>query len=376
MARTGVREGTFVDFFAGSGVVSRLAKTLGFRVVSNDWEPYTREINGAYVGCNHPPTFERLDPSGVDAAFATLNRLDPIDGYVSGHLCPRDDEALDPAVDRLFFTRQNGGRIDAMRAQVQSWEDQGRLTRSERSYLLGALLYAASYVSNTSGVFKGFHRGWGGTTGTARYRILSRIRLAPPVTYDNQRENLVFAVDARELIQRGSDLIGPYDIAYLDPPYNQHPYAANYHVLNTIALGDCPPVSPSITGRGDKSAIRRDWRVDRRSAYNYRSEAGVALEGMIFGVSAGHILLSYSTDGLIPLETVLDLACRRGRVQALTRRYKRYRVSSQRYSQRGYNVEFVLVIDATARPDPSRADELCEQILGTIEADRDEGKAG
>lgn len=369
MVRTGVREGTFVDFFAGSGVVSRLAKTLGFRVVANDWEPYTREINGAYVACNRPPAFDRLDPSGVDAVFATLNRLDPIAGYVSGHLCPRDDDAVDPAVDRLFFTRQNGGRIDAMRTQVQSWEDQGRINQSERAYLLGALLYAASYVSNTSGVFKGFHRGWGGTTGTALYRILSRIQLAPPVTHDNHRENLVLSADARDLAEHGRDLLGTYDIAYLDPPYNQHPYAANYHVLNTIALGDSPPVSPSITGRGDKSAIRRDWRVDRRSAYNYRNEAGLALEGLIFGVSAGHILLSYSTDGLIPLETVLDLACRRGQVQALTRRYKRYRVSSQRYSQRPYNVEFILVIDAAARPDPNRTRELGEQIQGTIESD-------
>ena len=47
--RTGVAAGTFVDFFAGSGVVSRLAKSLGYRVVANDWEPYARELNGAYI---------------------------------------------------------------------------------------------------------------------------------------------------------------------------------------------------------------------------------------------------------------------------------------------------------------------------------------
>ena len=37
--QAGVRSGTFVDFFAGSGVVSRWAKQAGFRVVANDWEP-------------------------------------------------------------------------------------------------------------------------------------------------------------------------------------------------------------------------------------------------------------------------------------------------------------------------------------------------
>lgn len=366
IVRTGRPGGTFLDLFAGSGVVSRLAKTLGYRVVANDWEPYAEEINGAYVGCNAPPSFARLDPGGAEAAFAALNALAPVDGYVAGHLSPRDDDSVDPDVDRQFFTRWNGGRIDAMRRRIRVWEEEGRLDSAERAYLLAALLYAASYVSNTSGVFKGFHRGWGGATGTARYRILSQIRLVPPRTFDNRRGNLVLKLDAAELADGMAKLVGECDVAYLDPPYNQHPYGANYHVLNTIALGDAPPVHPSITGRGDISAIRRDWRVLRRSAYNYRREATPALERLIFGLEARHILLSYSTDGLIPLESILDLACRRGRVEALTHRYKRYRVSAQRFSRRAFNVEFVLAIDCRARPDTGRAPELSERILGTI----------
>ena len=39
------RGSTFLDLFAGSGVVSRLAKMLGYRVIANDWEPYTRPLN-------------------------------------------------------------------------------------------------------------------------------------------------------------------------------------------------------------------------------------------------------------------------------------------------------------------------------------------
>ena len=35
--QTGLEVGTFLDAFAGSGVVSRLAKTLGFAVISNDF---------------------------------------------------------------------------------------------------------------------------------------------------------------------------------------------------------------------------------------------------------------------------------------------------------------------------------------------------
>ena len=50
---------TFLDLFAGSGVVSRMAKSLGYRVIANDWEPYARAINSCYIGCNLPPRFEK-----------------------------------------------------------------------------------------------------------------------------------------------------------------------------------------------------------------------------------------------------------------------------------------------------------------------------
>ena len=48
LAHTGSR-GSFVDLFAGSTVVARFAKTLGFRVLANDWEPYAHEIAGGTV---------------------------------------------------------------------------------------------------------------------------------------------------------------------------------------------------------------------------------------------------------------------------------------------------------------------------------------
>lgn len=358
--RTEVQSGVFVDYFAGSGVVSRLAKWLGFQVVANDWEPYSRPINWAYVASNRPPPFAGV--GGAEAAFERLNALLPIEGYVTRHLCPRDDQAYDPARDRLFYTRSNGGRIDAIREQIAGWEANGVVSPEERDYLLAALLYAACYVSNTSGVFKGFHRGWGGATGTALYRILSQLHLTPPLTWDNARVNRVTTLDAQALAENLTACVPECDIAYLDPPYNQHPYGANYHVLNTITLWDHPVVSPSITGLGDKSAIRKDWRRERRSAYNYRQDARVALERLLFTLRSRFILVSYSTDGIIPLSDLVSLCCSRGWVEVVTRSYKRYRVSSQRYSPVGYNVEFVLVIHAKREAEPDQATRLIAEI--------------
>ena len=38
----------------------------------------------------------------------------------------------------------------------------------------------------------------------------------------------------------GSAAVGPVHLAYLDPPYNQHRYDANYHVWETLVAWDAP----------------------------------------------------------------------------------------------------------------------------------------
>lgn len=351
---------TFLDLFAGSGVVSRLAKTMGLRVISNDWEPYAFEINSAYIACNRPPDFAAL--GGMQAAFERLNLLPPSDGYFAKHFCPADDRNPDPERERMFFTRANGAKIDAMREQIEAWENHGLVSRLEKSVLLAALIYSVSYVSNTSGVFKGFHRGWGGANGTALYRILSDIRLEPPVFLDNGADNRVLREDANTLVKRVEA-----DIIYLDPPYNQHQYGSNYHVLNTVALWDTPPVNPTILVNGraaDKSAIRKDWRTERRSAYCYRATAPAAFERLVSDCRSRWVLVSYSTDGIIPMPELLEILGRFGTLSAVSRPYKRYRVSPTRPSPRAYNTEFVLILDKEGRRGGS-----AETVLRQLEAD-------
>jgi len=127
--------------------------------------------------------------------------------------------------------------------------------------------------------------------------------------------------------------------------------------LNTIDLWDKPEVDKEILIDGktvNKSAIRRDWRTERRSLYCYRDTAPQAFHDLIKKLRARYILVSYSTDGLISFDALLDTFARKGHLDIATRRYKRYRVSSQRYSgvdvsDRGYNTEFVMIIDTARR---------------------------
>ncbi len=362
---TGQPRGVFVDLFSGSTVVARLAKTLGFRVAANDWEPYAYEIARGTVVLNQVPDFAAL--GGAARVFEELNQLDPVHGYIAEHLCPRDDEHPDPTRERMFFTRQNGERIDAIRERIAVWEKEGRLTADERAYLLSGLIYAVSYVSNTSGVFKGFHDGWGGQTGTALYRIRSVLRLRPPVVFDNGEINLAWREDAQSLARDLEKRIGERPrIVYLDPPYNQHPYGSNYHVLNTVVLWDKPALCPHIRVDGrarDKSAIRKDWRTERRSPYNSASAALPAFRSLVDALSARWILVSYSTDGNMPLAAMLSVLAERGDLRVYTRRYKRYRVSTPRMSPRPHTVEYLAVLDTEGKSSRSRVDAIVEEIM-------------
>ncbi len=358
---TNIENGTFVDLFSGSTVVSRFAKKLGFRVLSNDWEPYSEQIAIGTVVLNEIPKFDNF--GGVEKVFDLLNNVVPVEDYVTKHLCPTDDEKLDHEKDRLFFMRKNGMKIDAMRELISKWVEENKISQTEFSYLMSSLLYSVSYVSNTSGVFKGFHRGWGGSNGTAQYRICSDISLKPPILFNNDQDNISIREDAGVLVNRLTEILGKIpDIIYLDPPYNQHPYGSNYHVLNSIALWDKPYFPEKIT-RGTKSAIRLDWRTERKSAYNSRPKAVQEFQELIDNISSKFILTSYSTEGNIPLNEMMKILGSKGTLRVVKREYVRYRVSPTRLSPKPRNVEFVVITDTNGKPESK---EIIDSIIADI----------
>jgi adenine-specific DNA-methyltransferase len=351
-------QSTFLDAFSGSTVVSRSAKRLGFQVSANDWEPYAEVLAEAAVLLNKAPAY--FGGTLYSQVLAELNSLPPRESWITQHLCPRDDRHPDFDRDRMFYMRRNGMRLDAVREQISAWDTAGQLTQPQRAALFAPLLYQACWLSNTSGVFKGFHRGWGGHTQTALYRIAAEFHLRPAIFFDNGRENTVTRLDAQQLAS-DSKRAKPFDIAYLDPPYNQHPYGSNYHVLNSLTLWDKPWLSPAITGRGSKSAIRLDWRTTRRSPYNHRASAAEAYATLSATLNARFLCTSYSTDGLIPLQDMIASNLRRGETTIFLQGYKRYRVSAQRFSAKPMNVEFVLLTDTTRKA--TRSVDACVQEI-------------
>lgn len=332
----GTRPGVFLDAFAGSGSVARLARSLGFEVHANDWEPYAVVMNRAFL---------TLTPDLAEAAFAPLGGLAEVLDQLNGLCAPREEfiarwyapqntKAADWRTERLFYTRENALWLDAVREAI---DDLCPAEGPARTLLLALLVYEASVHSNTSGVFKAFHKGFGGHGGDALTRILAPMTLEQPVLCDSLRAASASGLDARQfLASRSADLI------YLDPPYNQHQYGSNYHLLNTVVLGD--RFVPEA-----KAGIRRDW-VTTKSPFCSKGTAAGAFGQVLEAADARHLVVSYNTEGVVPFEALYDMLDRRGRVTLAVQDYVKYRGGRQSPSRLTHNLEFCLVVDTSARP--------------------------
>jgi len=330
------RPGVFLDAFAGSGSVARLARTLGFEVHANDWEPYAQMMNRAFLTLTPTTARAAFAPwGGLDAVRQRLNGLTaPREEFIAQWYAPRHTDSADWRTERLFYTRANALWLDAVREEIDTLcPDDG----PARSLLLALLVYEASVHSNTSGVFKAFHKGFGGHGGDALGRILSKMELEDPVLWDSPRTASASALDAAMFLKGHCA-----DLIYLDPPYNQHQYGSNYHLLNTVVLGD--RFVPEL-----KAGIRRDW-VKTKSPFCSKATAPAAFASLLDAADARHLVVSYNTEGVVPFEELYSLLDRRGRVELAVSDYITYRGGRQSPGRRNHNLEFVLVVDTRARP--------------------------
>ncbi len=369
----------FTDLFSGSGVVSRYARTLGMRVTANDWEPYARVLSEAWLE-PVPEDVIRIfgSPGGLTEAVEALNHL-PVpnmdEEYLARYYAPSSmnpDEA-DYRIERLFYTRENALRLDAARnilenkAFRESFEKStGELwaaadARLRHSLLLAPIIYGAATRVNTSGVFKAFHKGFGGHGKDALKRIITPIEFTAPLVLDAP-VGRVYSEDATLLAGRGA--ISGSDIVYLDPPYNQHQYGSNYHLLNTLVRWDKIPEPLDIGEDGRllrKAGIRRDWK-DTKSPWCSRSTAGGAFNELMDTLDAPLLLLSYSTDGIIPFEKLRKRCEAYGRVRLVANPYVTYRGGRQSKGRQDRNLEFVLIVEK-GRTTSSRDKKEVERIL-------------
>jgi adenine-specific DNA-methyltransferase len=280
--------GRFVDAFSGTGAVAAAAAGRGWAVTLNDQLPSAVAMSvGAVVGAGNV-TFEAL--GGYQAAIAALNVEPGSPGFIYGQYSPAS--ARTGAVERRYFTTENAARLDAMRSLIRKWSREGQLTYAEEQLLIADLMQAANSVANISGTYGGFLKNW--TSGALRpVKVTAR-------PLPNRTTEFVATTDDVFDVQTTYQ-----DTVYLDPPYTKRQYSAYYHLLETLHAGDSPEVG-GVTGL-------RPWQ-DRASVFCYKVKALDALTRLILGLNARRILLSYSTEGHVPKDLLINALGEAGHV--------------------------------------------------------------
>ena len=276
---------TAVDLFAGTTRVGRMLKRRGLHVHSNDVATYSEVLARAAIGTDA----RRVDAGAVRAMLDDLGARPPAPGYFTATFCQAS----------RYLHPDNGARVDAIRAAIE----QDYAHEPLRSIALAALLVAADRVDSTTGVQMAYLKQWAP-------RALKPLALEAPELLAG--EGAVSRLDAADCARA----VGSVDLAYVDPPYNQHAYFGNYHVWETLVRND----APATYGVAHK---RVDCRV-HRSAWNSKRRIRAAMVELLDAIDARFVLVSFSDEGYLPIDELRALLATRGAVRTLSAEHERY----------------------------------------------------
>jgi len=280
----------FCDMFAGTGIVGRTFKKDVKKVISNDLEHYSYVLNKNYIE-NHKEIKDK------EKYIEELNTLPLIeDGFIYQNYC------MGSGSERQYFSDINGKKIDTIRIQIKKWYESKEIQDDLYYFLLASLVESADKVANTASVYGAFLK-------HIKKSASKELILEPAYYIENENAHQVFNMDSNELIKEISG-----DILYLDPPYNQRQYSANYHILNTITLYD------NFMPKG-KTGLREYNRSD----YCKKREVHKSFEALIKNAQFPYIFLSYNNEGLMSKEDVKAIMSQYGDYSVVTKEYQRFK---------------------------------------------------
>jgi len=309
--------GTFMDPFAGTASVSVRFKELGYKIISADIMTYSYLRQRALIELDGDPQMEGVmslirasssRESNVSAVLAHLNQLEGRYGYAFENFAPSGSHK------RQYFTDINAMKIDAIRDEIQVWRDEEVISDLEFAYLVSALIESSDHVANMSGTYGAYLKIW-------RSVALKELNLKPFAIVKSRLQNFAHLCSANDLVRKESGTI-----LYLDPPYNSRQYASNFHVLESIAVWDKQQL------RGKTGLRNYD---NQRSEYSTKTRAKEAFADLISNSEFDYILLSYSNEGILSEDYILDELSKHGSVQRFEKDYKRFR-TERNHASRNY----------------------------------------
>ena len=245
----------FVDLFSGSAAVSRhVASTYSIPVLANDLQEFCRALAAAVLCRTHSLGYHWVDSWIARATaeaqshplYSAASRLDsrrenaPVDDLASDArtLCARASTPITAAYGGHYFSPLQAIYLDSLR---------GRLPPRSPHHDVGlaAVIQTASACAASPGHTAQPFRP---TASAGPYLlhawsrdVLDRTRVHAELLskIGSKQPGLAVAGDANHLASELAD----GDLVFIDPPYSSVHYSRFYHVLETVAVGQCVDVA-------------------------------------------------------------------------------------------------------------------------------------
>lgn len=276
-----------IDLFSGTSRVGHALKGKGFQVFSNDLNTYATTLACCYVQADRTDWLEQ-----AEKIIAHCNQIKGVEGYFTQTFCK----------DALFFQPKNGAKVDAIREWI---EEQG-FEPELKSIILVSLMEAADRVDSTTGVQMAYLKSWAPRAHNDLNMTMPKI--LPKAKQGKSKAHQMDALEASKILSA--------DLAYLDPPYNQHKYLGNYHIWESLVRWDKPDVYGVANKRVDVK--------ERKSAFNSKPRALKMMEEVVNNIDARYLVVSFSDEGYISRNDMVAILSNRGRVHVAEKDYKRY----------------------------------------------------
>lgn len=273
------------DPMCGTASVAEALRGSGYRVIASDIMTYAVHHARVRLLMEEAPAFDRMRKAYREV-LEHLNRLPPKIGFYHREYSPAGNP-LSGDAPRKYLTPDNAAKLDAISRQITSWADEGTISTLENSLLRHDLVLAVNRVANIAGTYGHYRSSFSAASKAALTLLPSKFQSG------FRTDHTILQGPAEELAAQVSA-----DVCYIDPPYMKRQYAANYHLIETVARGD-EPEAIGVSGL-------RPWR-DQYSVFCTRTRIQDAFRRLVQNADCPVFLISYSSDGLLSEEELAEL---------------------------------------------------------------------
>lgn len=302
-----IRELSFADLFSGTGTIGYNMNTICKNIISNDLEYYSYIINYALLKSVYSDKIQNI--------INKMNNIDGIEGLIYTNY----------SKDRLFFTNDNAKKADAIRIYLDDIYNKKEINIDEFIFILASIIISIDKVANTSVVYGAFLKEF-------KKSALKNLIIKPiHINRINNKYNKIYNMNMEELIINNN-----YDIIYLDPPYNQRQYSANYSPLNYIAYYK----DIKLTGM---TGLIENYN---KSNFCKKTNIKQVFTNMINNLNCKYLLLSYNNEGLMKFDDIKEILLKKGDIKLYKIEYNKFKAQKNVNGSKVY--EYIWFVNMTS----------------------------